>query len=112
MKPDILTCYRHQDSSVYLRILLEQPGAMELPANAGIHTSAVTRTEARRLLYRLHEKAKLTREELESKLIALDQALSSAEIIPCDTAILAAAEGPLPAPLGALDAIHLASALR
>ena len=90
---------------MYLRVLLGQPGAMtlsfELPC-----TSAITRTEARRLLYRLDDAA------LEMKLAGLDRTLSQVEVIPCDAAIIERAAGPIASPLGALDAIHLASALR
>lgn len=99
------------DSSVYLRLLLGQPGAMTLPMNDAC-TSAITRTEARRLLYRLRSKDKLDDGALANKLAELDAILSRVEVIPCDAAIIARAAEPVASPLGALDAIHLASALR
>ena len=99
------------DSSVYLRVLLGQPGAFTL-AFENACTSAITRTEARRLLYRLRSKDKLDDPALATKLSALDAMLSRVEIIPCDAAIIERAAGTIAAPLGALDAIHLASALR
>ena len=84
---------------------------MTLPMNDAC-TSAITRTEARRLLYRLRSKDKLDDGALANKLAELDAILSRVEVIPCDAAIIARAAEPVASPLGALDAIHLASALR
>jgi predicted nucleic acid-binding protein len=103
---------RYVDSSVYLRVLLGQPGAMRLERGASTFTSAITRLEARRLLFRLHGKGKFGDAELATHLAALDAALQIATIVPCDQAILDRAGIPLAEPLGALDAIHLASALQ
>jgi predicted nucleic acid-binding protein len=103
---------RYVDSSVYLRVLLGQPGAMTLEADAATYTSAITRLEARRLLFRLHLKGKLNDAELAAHLASLDALLHNATIVPCDQAILDRAGVPLESPLGALDAIHLASALQ
>jgi len=109
----MLTILRiYVDSSVYLRVLLGQPGAMTLRADDEACTSAITRTEARRLLFRLRSKDKLDDASLALKLAELDTTLSRTEMIAVDSAILERASGPLESPLGALDAIHLASALR
>jgi predicted nucleic acid-binding protein len=102
---------RYVDSSVYLRVLLGQPGAMTLEPGVPTFTSAITRLEARRLLFRLHGKGKLTDAELAAHLTSLDAELRNATIVPCDPAILDRAGVALTSPLGALDAIHLASAL-
>jgi len=103
---------RYVDSSVYLRVLLGQPGAMTLEAGVATYTSAITRLEARRLLFRLHGKGKLNDAELAGHLASLDALLQNATIGPCDQAILDRAGIALESPLGALDAIHLASALQ
>lgn len=100
------------DSSVYLRILLGQPGALTLASDASLCTSSITRLEARRLLYRLHSKGKLGVADLAARLAGLDTALARTTIIPCDQEILDRAGVPLAEPLGAMDAIHLASALQ
>jgi predicted nucleic acid-binding protein len=102
---------RYVDSSVYLRVLLGQPRAMTLDPGIVTYTSAITRLEARRLLFRLHGKGKLSDTELAGHLVSLDAALLDVTIVPCDQAILDRAGIPLTSPLGALDAIHLASAL-
>lgn len=99
------------DSSVFLRRLLGQPGAMTRDFQAPF-TSAITQAETHRLLYRLHSKEKLDAATLAAKLAEFADALRVVEIIACDTAILERASMPMAAPLGALDAIHLASALR
>jgi predicted nucleic acid-binding protein len=103
---------RYVDSSVYLRVLLGQPGAMTLELGVPTYTSAITRLEARRLLFRLHGKGKLNDTELSRHLATLEVALQNTTIVPCDQAILDRASIPLAEPLGALDAIHLASALQ
>jgi predicted nucleic acid-binding protein len=103
---------RYVDSSVYLRALLGQPGAMTLDHFTPAFTSAITRLEMRRLLFRLHNKGKLNDAELARHLAELQEALRNATIVPCDQAILNRAGIPLESPLGALDAIHLASALQ
>jgi predicted nucleic acid-binding protein len=108
----LMVVSRYVDSSVYLRALLGQPGAMTLAPGMPTYTSAITRLEARRLLFRLHGKGKLNEAELAAHLAALDGVLQNATIVPCDQAILDRAGIPLDSPLGALDAIHLASALQ
>ena len=100
------------DSSVYLRILLGQPGAMRLSDADTACTSAITSTEGRRLLYRLRSKDKLDNASLASRLAEFEALLKLVEIVEIDAAILERAAMPFASPLGALDAIHLASALR
>jgi predicted nucleic acid-binding protein len=85
---------------------------MTLEPGVPTYTSAITRLEARRLLFRLHGKGKLNDTELAAHLTALDEVLQDATIVPCDQAILDHAGIPRQSPLGALDAIHLASALQ
>ena len=99
------------DSSVYLRILLSHPGAVRLPEGATQFTSAITRVEIRRVLFRLRARGKLSAEELETKLAECDALLSACRVVPCDQSIVERAGEPLASPLGSLDAIHLASAL-
>ncbi len=108
----LMVLSRYVDSSVYLRALLGQPGAMTLDHGVPTYTSAITRLEARRLLFRLRGKGKLSDAELTRHLAELDAELQNAMIVPCDQAILDRAAIPMESPLGALDAIHLASALQ
>ncbi len=103
---------RYVDSSVYLRVLMGHTGAMTLPAEGDWYTSVLTRVEGRRMLYRLQGKGKFDDAELTRLLAALDALLEKIKIVPCDQAIFDRAGDPMNAPLGSLDAIHLASALR
>jgi predicted nucleic acid-binding protein len=103
---------RYVDSSVYLRVLMSHAGAMTLPADGDWYTSVLTRVEGRRMLYRLHGKGKFDDAELARLLAALDALLASIKIVPCDQTILDRSGDPMNAPLGSLDAIHLASALQ
>src|SRR2546423_1688296 len=85
---------------------------MQLPSDSVFFTSSITRLESRRLLYRLHAKGKLNDADLASKLSDLDGALSRATIVACDQSILDRAGVSFVESIGALDAIHLASALQ
>ena len=101
----------YADSSVYLRILVGHPGAAGSAPGEAMCTSAITRTEGRRMLYRLHSKSKLDDASLDEKLRELDALLAGVAVIPCDDAVLERASHPMRSPIGSLDAIHLASAL-
>ena len=100
------------DSSVVLRRLLEQPGAIkDWSAWSGAVASELTQLEALRTLDRLRVLDKLTASELADCLEELSLWTSSFEQVPIDRSVVRRASAPLPTPLGALDALHLATAL-
>ncbi len=96
------------DSSVFLRILVKHPGAIELPARDSLATSTLTLVEGRRMIHRLLCRAKIG----DTAFHALDELMRGVRIITLDAAILDRASQPMASPIGTLDAIHLASALQ
>jgi predicted nucleic acid-binding protein len=100
------------DSSVLLRWLLKQPEAIQDWGDWEIAvTSALTRVEARRTVDRLRVQRTLLDEEISRLALLLRAALAPITEVPLSSAILERAGSPLPTALGALDAIHLATAL-
>ena len=99
------------DSSVLLRHLLGQPGAMDLAAVDHPVSSVLTRVECRRTLDRLRMKAGLGYDELLRRLDACEAMLATVALAQLDPVVMERAGGPLPVPLGTLDALHLATAL-
>lgn len=100
------------DSSVVLRRMLQQPGHIE-DWRHWDHavTSALTRLEVRRSLDRLRVQGRLTPEELAKQTLLHRLVTEGFEEAPLRPNVLERAGAPLSAPLGALDAIHLATAL-
>ncbi len=100
------------DSSVLLRKVLRQPGA--LGEWAAIRTgvaSAVAETECLRSLDRLRLRTGLADMDLARRREAVFRLLESIEVVEVTPPVLARAAQPLPTELGTLDAIHLATAL-
>lgn len=100
------------DSSVLLRIVLGQPGALEewSTVERGI-ASALIEVECLRAVDRLRFQGSLSSEELASSREAIYRILDSLEIVEIDSSVLSSAARPMPTPLGTLDAIHLATCL-
>ena len=100
------------DSSVVLRVVLGQPD--RLPEWEQIEvgvTSALTEVECLRTLDRRNARGLLpTDAYLERRAVTLDL-LSRLQCVELTRSILARAAAPFPAPLGTLDALHLATAL-
>jgi predicted nucleic acid-binding protein len=100
------------DTSVLLAWLLQQPegienwGAWDLAV-----TSALTRVEARRSLDRLRLHGRVSDAVVAEHVAFLRDVLSRFEEVPISPAILERASLAFPTALGALDAIHLATAL-
>jgi uncharacterized protein len=92
------------DTSALGRVLLGEPdGPAVLRALGGFEQRVASRlmaVELRRLASR------------EGLVEAADRIVNSVALVPVDEAILAVAEGLLPATVATLDAIHLATALR
>lgn len=100
------------DSSVFLRVLLGQRGRLREWASVreGI-TSAIAEVECLRTLDRLRHRGDLTDRDVATRREAVYRLLDEATVVEPSRAILGRAGEPLPAPLGTLDAIHLATAL-
>ena len=100
------------DTSVILRKLLGEPGALKEWGHwdEGL-TSELTRVEAQRALDRLRLQGSLDDGEVSEKMRLLREILETADQIALDAAILDRASQSFPTVIGTLDAIHLSSAL-
>jgi len=100
------------DASVLLRVALGQPDVLpEWPNIQRGVSSALVMTESLRTLDRLRLRAKLADTEVASRRAAILALIDSLEIVELDAVVLERAAQPMPAQLGTLDAIHLATAL-
>lgn len=100
------------DSSVVLRRLLNQPGAiMSWSDWQLVVSSELMRVEAFRTLDRWHLEGKLTDGEFADCVSELKTCVAAIEQVPIGPAVLKRVAGHLPVPVGTLDAIHLVSAL-
>jgi len=99
------------DSSVLLRLVLRQPGALKewTSVEEGV-TSALTQVECLRTLDRLRVVERIPDEALASRREAIFGLLATLSVVDIAGAILDRAAQPLPTALGTLDAIHLATA--
>jgi hypothetical protein len=100
------------DSSVLLRIILRQPGALkEWKRIRQAVASALAEVECLRTLDRLRIRAGLTDRDIAPRREAVFQLLQAMEVVEPTRQILSRAAQPLPTELGTLDAIHLATAI-
>jgi predicted nucleic acid-binding protein len=99
------------DSSVLLRLVLRQPGALKewSSIEEGI-TSALSQVECLRTLDRLRIVERIPDGALASRREAIFGLLATLSVVEVAGAILDRAAQPLPTALGTLDAIHLATA--
>jgi predicted nucleic acid-binding protein len=99
------------DSSVLLRLVLRQPGALKewSSVEEGV-TSALTQVECLRTLDRLRIVERIPDEALASRREAIFGLLATLSVVDVAGVILDRAAQPLPTALGTLDAIHLATA--
>lgn len=100
------------DSSVLLRVVLRQRGALAewRRIDRGV-ASALVEVECLRTLDRLRLAAGLTDRELARRRQAVHRVLDAMEIVELTRPVLARAAQPMPTALGTLDAIHLSTAL-
>jgi len=100
------------DSSVVLRRLLGQPGALRewRLIRTGV-SSKLTEVECLRTLDRLRVEGALDEKKLATCREALYAVLATCETVELTRAVLIRAAQPSPTALGTLDAIHLSSAL-
>lgn len=99
------------DSSVLLRIVLDQPG--QLPEWSKISTGIASRLaelECMRTIDRLRLSGKLTLEESLQRRERIVRLLEGIDLAELTSEVLHRASQPMVAPLGSLDAIHLATA--
>ncbi len=100
------------DTSVLLRLVLREPGALEdLQSYDGLVSSELTAVESARTIDRLRLQGALTMEEAAARLRAITDWVEAIDLVLLRPQVLSRASQPLPTPLGTLDAIHLATAL-
>jgi predicted nucleic acid-binding protein len=100
------------DSSVILRKVLSQPGALrEWTLIRGGPVSRLAEVECLRALDRLRVDGALNDQQVSAARESLYRALASFEVVEVSRAVLARAAQPTPTALGTLDAIHLCSAV-
>lgn len=103
---------RYVDSSVVLRAVLGQRGALAGSDEPGHSiTSALTRVECLRTLDRLRLEENLSDDEIVRRREAVFRLLGSLVLVDVTPPVLERAAQPLPTVLGTLDAIHLTTAL-
>ena len=99
------------DSSVILRVVLGQPGKLvEWKSVLRGVTSELAEVECLRTMDRLRLLGELTAEEAASGREAIYRIMEALEVVELSSAVMRRASQPMPAPLGTLDAIHLATA--
>jgi len=100
------------DTSVLLRIILREAGALDdLRAQGGWVSSELLDVESRRTIDRLRLRGSVTAAEASERLAAIARWLEAIDLVLLRPVVLARAGEPLPVSLGTLDAIHLATAL-
>ena len=99
------------DTSVILRRLLWEPGALEDWQDwDSTVASEILETEALRSLDRMRLIGRLSTTQVISKVTQLKDVISGLEWVALDRIVLRKAAALLPVPLGTLDAVHLATA--
>lgn len=99
------------DSSVILRVVLGQPGRLaEWESISRGVASDLAEVECLRTMDRLRLLGELTAEESASGREAVYRIMEALEVVELSSAVMRRASQPMPAPLGTLDAIHLATA--
>jgi len=100
------------DSSVLLRIVLGEPGALrEWRRIDRPLASELIRLECRRTIDRARIREQLSDQVTAQRRGAVLELLDAFDMVPLDAAILERAAEPFPTLLSSLDAIHLATAL-
>lgn len=100
------------DSSVLLRIVLNESGALrEWRRITRPVASELIRLECRRTIDRARIRERLSDETVAQQRAAVLGVLDAFDIVPLDTVVLERAGEPFPTLLSSIDAIHLATAL-
>jgi predicted nucleic acid-binding protein len=99
------------DSSVVLRMVLGQPGRLaEWKSIVTGVASGLVEVECLRTLDRLRVAGNLSADDVAVRREAVFRILEGLELVELTRAVLHRAAQPMPAPLGTLDSIHLATA--
>jgi predicted nucleic acid-binding protein len=100
------------DTSALLRLVLREAGALdELRSYEALVSSELIAVESLRTIDRLRLQGALTVEEAADRSRAISEWLEAIDLVLLRPPVLSRASGPLPTPLGTLDAVHLATAL-
>jgi len=100
------------DASVVLRLVLGEPNKLaEWKRVESAVASALTEVECLRTLDRLGRAGALTEEDVATRREEVYRLLEGVEVVDIARPILRRASEPFPAPIGTLDAIHLATAI-
>lgn len=100
------------DSSVVLRIVLGEPGALRAWRRIRRAVSShLVRLECLRTIDRARIRLSLGDGDVAERRAGICHVLEGIDMVPIDAAVLERAADPFPTRLGSLDAIHLASAL-
>ena len=102
------------DSSAMLRLILREPGALdlkELRSCESIISSELLAVECPRTIDRMRLQGSLSTEEAASSSAVVREWLEAVDLVLLQRPILSRASEPFPTPLGTLDAVHLATAL-
>lgn len=100
------------DASVVLRLVLGEPNKLaEWKRVESAVASALTEVECLRTLDRLGRAGALTDKEVVARRAEVYRLLEGVEVVDIARPILRRASEPFPAPIGTLDAIHLATAI-
>jgi predicted nucleic acid-binding protein len=100
------------DTSVLLRIVLREPGALDdLRSSETLVASELITVESARTIDRLRLQGALSADEAASRGRLVSQWLEAVDLVLLQPPVLSRASEPMPVPLGTLDAVHLATAL-
>jgi predicted nucleic acid-binding protein len=100
------------DTSVLLRLVLREPGALEdLRSCEALVSSELLVVESLRTVDRLRLQGMLSAEEAASRRATVTDWVEAVDLVLLQRPILARASEPFPTALGTLDALHLATAL-
>lgn len=100
------------DTSALLRVILGEAGALhELRAYDRLVSSELIVVESARTIDRMRLQGALTTEEAAVRLRSVTEWIEAIDLVLLRPPVLSRASEPLPAPLGTLDALHLATAL-
>jgi predicted nucleic acid-binding protein len=100
------------DTSVLLRIVLREPGALDdLRSYEALVSNELIAVESARTIDRLRIQGSLTADEAGERIRAVHEWLEAIDLVLLRPAVLSRASDPMPMPMGTLDAVHLATAL-
>jgi predicted nucleic acid-binding protein len=100
------------DTSALLRLVMGEEGAVdELLAAEKLMSSELLVVESLRIIDRLGLQGSLSTEEAAERRAIVSELLEAVDLVLLRQPVLARASEPFPAPLGTLDALHLATAL-